>query len=194
MKSLHLSFLLLFVPIINGCESCCDEDLPFLSTETLRTHIPYTEGEAIEFLNNSSDTISMKVAADQLDSSGFGSPVYGGCAIYNIEYREVLLKGPNVNLGFSIRLAGDRDSLIDIGNYTSAHLLIDSSGQFFCRAPFNGQFADLICLDSIIISGKTCYHVFRNIDHSSKDTLYYNPQKGILKVCKPGGNRLERLW
>ncbi len=194
MKPIHISFLLLLGSVMVGCSRCCDEEIPFLSTETLRSHIPYTRGEVIVFLKNGLDSIPMEVAADQLDSSGFGDPVYGGCHLYNIEFREVHLIGTNSNLGFNIRLYGDRDSIVDIGNYTSANLLIDSSGHFLCRVPFNGGFEDLICVDSFAVSGKICYNVIRHIERSSNDTLFYAPEFGILKVCKQGGERLERLW
>ncbi|MFN0173183.1 MAG: hypothetical protein ACKVU0_00955 [Saprospiraceae bacterium] len=194
MKPICILLLLLSVGLISGCDSCCDTDIPFLSTETLRSYIPYTEGEIIVFLKNGLDSIPMEVAADQLSSSGFGSPGYGGCHLYNTEFREVHLIGASPNLGFNIRLSGDRDSIIDIGNYTSANLLIDSAGHFPCRAPLSGNFSDLICLDSFLVSGKQCYHVIRHIEHLSKDTLYYAPEYGILKVCKQGGEHLERLW
>lgn len=190
----NISLLLLFSLLITSCDRCCDEDIPFLSTETMRSYIPYTEGEVIVFLENGLDSIPMVVSADQVDSSGFGSPVYGGCALYNTEMRELRLRRTDGKRGFSVDMLGSQDTVIRIGDYTSAQLLIDNTGEFLCRPAFDGQHADVICLDSFWVSGKLCQNVIRHIRYSSDDTLYYAPEFGILKVCKQGGNRLERLW
>ena len=194
MKPFQLLFLFLFAVLTAGCKSCCDEDVPFLSTEALRAHIPYAPGEVIVFLKNGQDTVPMEVMPDQVDSSGFGSPVYGGCKPALIEYREVRLTGTSQNIGFSIGLSGDRDTIVNIGNYTSANLLIDPSGHFLCRPPSDGSQGKVTCLDSIQISGKSCYDVIRHIDQWSYDTLYYSPEFGILKINRQGGVILERLW
>lgn len=131
----------------------------------------------------------MEVSADQVG-------LYGNdrCSYENIEYRELRLHDPISNLGFSFGLNGDRDSIIDIGNYTYANLFTDNMGKFMCRAAANGNFGAVSCLDSVLISGRYRYNVIQHIGVASNDTLYFDTEFGILKVCKQGGDRLERLW
>ncbi len=193
MKAIHI-FLFLAVLLFQGCDGCCDDEIPFYRIEDKRSFIPYSTGDILFFLKNGTDTLSYEVEPTRLDT--FVDKPFAHCPISKSEWLEIRIKGIGHENNFRIEFYSNVDSLLSINMPKAlySNILVDSTLVPLCRGSHPS--IKQTCLDSFTVLGKTFYNVisYSNIDYNSPDTLFYSPEYGILAVRLYGNEKFERLW
>ncbi len=180
-------FTLLLIPFLYGCPYPCDgksEEVGPLSAEVL-TLCPYQNGDKIKLVHNNGKVIQFEVNRSLSKDVFYGISECG--SVLNFEKCEIRLTPdyPIFNVSIDIINASRpiNEFIISIGRDYFKFMYSDLNG-----------FVDQEIIDSLLIDNNTYYNVFKlpnlnnyGITKNLVDSLYYNVEKGIIKITLSNG-------
>ncbi len=187
-------FTLLLIPFLYGCPYPCDgksEDNGPLSEEALAL-CDYKNGEKYKFIHSKGQIVEYDVLRTVSKDEFYGMSDCG--SVLKFEKSDIKLS-PNYPI-FSISIIIHNASRPPMNEFT---ISIGRDYFKFLYSNLNG-FVNQEITDSLLVANKMYYNIFKlpNLDDYDKtkhlvDSIYYNVEKGIIKIKLSNGESYTRF-